>query len=455
MHDLAKIVVGSVRRILPTFCLWFLIILVFAIMGHHIDGGRVLVNEHGQVDMEGRPNRFNFGDIYHSLVFIFLDSFDEEWDYLMFREYLGVNPVIVGFQMLTMLVCYLLFSKYLVGSFANEIDLAFKKAGSQEEEEEEEQEQCSMSDIETINLPNQVAPVESESNQEAEQNQPESCLELKARLLLMLNTKLFLTLKVMVVFSVCITLAYFTPKVQPSQTEAAVLKAISIFSFAFFLVEAMLNILVYGLVGGKHTYLRRDHMNILSLALLVVELLYLTPLSENATFHSLSKVRALRILFVIQLVYQRSLEMKLIVQAISTSMPFMIVLITGVLSFFVWACVVMVRIYKDDEYYCDNAFRPVETKQECFESGGDWIKEKLNFASVPSVVFFGSIFSTMEGWLYKVIALMDANGKDKAPQYNANEHIQIFFVVLYLGAGIIVLNFMYSIMLINYKRKRQ
>ena len=61
----------------------------------------------------------------------------------------------------------------------------------------------------------------------------------------------------------------------------------------------------------------------------------------------------------------------------------------------------------------------------------------------------------MEGWLYKMMALMDASGKDHAPQYNANEHIQIFLMVLHLGAGIIILNFLDSIMLINYKRKRQ
>ena len=110
----------TLLKILPTFCLWFTMILAFAIMGHHIEGGRILVDEHGRIDMaEGRPNRFNFSDTYHSLVFILLDSFDEEWDYLMFREYLGVNPVIVGFQMVAMLVCYLLFSKYLVGSFTN------------------------------------------------------------------------------------------------------------------------------------------------------------------------------------------------------------------------------------------------------------------------------------------------------------------------------------------------
>ena len=66
----------------------------------------------------------------------------------------------------------------------------------------------------------------------------------------------------------------------------------------------MVYIFIYGFVRGEDTYLRRDYMNILNITLLIVELLYLTSLSENPTFLSISKVRALRILFLIQLLYE-------------------------------------------------------------------------------------------------------------------------------------------------------
>ena len=90
LHDLGKALGKTVFRILSTFFLWFIIILGFTIMGYHIEGGRMLVNEDGEVDMDGgRPNRFNFNDIYHSLIFILLDSVDEDWDCLMFKEYMA------------------------------------------------------------------------------------------------------------------------------------------------------------------------------------------------------------------------------------------------------------------------------------------------------------------------------------------------------------------------------
>ena len=50
---------------------------------------------------------------------------------------------------------------------------------------------------------------------------------------------------------------------------------------------------------------------------------------------------------------------------------------------------------------------------------------------------------------------MDLKGKDNAPQYNANEHFQIFYVVFYFLGGIITLNFFVSIMLINYRRAKE
>ena len=77
-------------------------------------------------------------------MFMLLDSVDEDWDSLMFQEYLGVNPVIVGFQMVAMFICFLLFFKYLTGSFTNELDLVLEELenrddGKGEDQKDEEQ----------------------------------------------------------------------------------------------------------------------------------------------------------------------------------------------------------------------------------------------------------------------------------------------------------------------------
>ena len=79
----------------------------------------------------------------------------------------------------------------------------------------------------------------------------------------------------------------------------------------------------------------------------------------------------------------------------------------------------------------------------------------MNFSSVPITLFFGTSVSTMEGWLYSMMGSMDFNGLGHAPQYNATEHIQIFYLVLYLAGGIIALNFLVSTVLINYGRIKE
>ena len=41
LHDLGKVLVKTLLRIIPTFLLWFSMIFAFAVMGYHIEGGRI------------------------------------------------------------------------------------------------------------------------------------------------------------------------------------------------------------------------------------------------------------------------------------------------------------------------------------------------------------------------------------------------------------------------------
>lgn len=61
----------------------------------------------------------------------------------------------------------------------------------------------------------------------------------------------------------------------------------------------------------------------------------------------------------------------------------------------------------------------------------------------------------MEGWIYDLMGDMDQAGKDYAPQYNANEHIQIFYISIFFFAGLILWNFFVSSMLVNYRRTKE
>ena len=107
--------------------------------------------------------------------------------------------------------------------------------------------------------------------------------------------------------------------------------------------------------------------------------------------------------------------MKLIFQAFLRCLPLIFIFTTGIVFFFTWISIMMVKVYKDDGYYCDNAYAAVGTKQGCFEWGGDWVKEKVNMSSILEVTFFFMAFCTMEDLTSQMARVMDLNGKGNAP----------------------------------------
>lgn len=146
--------------------------------------------------------------------------------------------------------------------------------------------------------------------------------------------------------------------------------------------------------------------------------------------------------------------MRLVFQAVLRSLPQILRLVVAISFFFTWISIVMVKVYKDDEYHCDNAYAVAETKEECLEWGGDWVKRTLNFQSLISTLVIGTAICVMEGWSYHMAETMDLRGKGNAPSYNSNEHIQIFYLSVFFG-GMILVNFFVSIMMLSYTRAKQ
>ena len=146
--------------------------------------------------------------------------------------------------------------------------------------------------------------------------------------------------------------------------------------------------------------------------------------------------------------------MRLVFQAVLRSLPQILRLVVAISFFFTWISIVMVKVYKDDEYHCDNAYAVAETKEECLEWGGDWVKRTLNFQSLMSTLVIGTAICVMEGWSYHMAETMDLRGKGNAPSYNSNEHIQIFYLSVFFG-GMILVNFFVSIMMLSYTRAKQ
>ena len=123
----------ALYKTLPVIGLWWLGLVILAIIGCHIAGGHVLVNGAGEADTAGIPNRFNYNDFYHSLVLTVLGVFREQWEELMLKEYAGVNSAAVGWGLVVVFLGCIILTNYLIGSFMNAVDHVLSERKDEEE----------------------------------------------------------------------------------------------------------------------------------------------------------------------------------------------------------------------------------------------------------------------------------------------------------------------------------
>ena len=86
-------------------------------------------------------------------------------------------------------------------------------------------------------------------------------------------------LKVIFILLTGVGLAISPPNVQLSESEKLFETLCFALSFAFFTFDTIANMIRYGVFQGKDTYFKRDYLNILNFLLLIIELLWFTPLS--------------------------------------------------------------------------------------------------------------------------------------------------------------------------------
>ena len=307
---------------------------------------------------------------------------------------------------------------------------------------------------------NKVAPsrMDADDDNTADQDPIESkCYRCKRFLMMAFDSKPFRFIKVGFILIVAYTLYLDLPNKELTEQEKSLNFGLNVLTFTFFLVETVVNIAFYGLVRDKYSYLRRNYLNILNLVILVIELLYLTPLSSFYIVHRISKVKALRALFIIELRYRSEWEMRILMRSMKKLVVkfFQLLLITFIIYFYF--ALILTKVYQEDGYYCDNAHQgaTIKTKQDCFNWGGDWVKHQINFSHVFSSLLSLCFFGAMEGWLYYMQDMMNFNGGGNPPSYNANEHIQIFFVIFFFFGNIIILNSFISLTLVTFKRLKE
>ena len=84
-------------------------------MGFHLHSYKTKVDSNGNLDLvNGQGFQVSMDGVFNSIIFTTLTFFNEEWDYLTFQQYLGSGALIVIWQLISLVVGLVLFSKYFM-----------------------------------------------------------------------------------------------------------------------------------------------------------------------------------------------------------------------------------------------------------------------------------------------------------------------------------------------------
>ena len=272
-----------------------------------------------------------------------------------------------------------------------------------------------------------------------------------------LTSKCFMAFQIAFAILTCYWLIVDAPNTDVAIVNYLPLKIIRITSFGFFLLETIANVVVYGLVKEETSYLRRSKFNIIKLLILILNLLELTPLMLNSTFRHVSKLKAYRSLTLVELRYKTNWEMKILIRSLYQLLPKLLKLLMASLLVLLFFALIFTKVYKSQDYYCDNAFdiSRVQTAKDCMEWGGDWVMYRINYSNIYHSMVAMFMMSSMEGWIGMMAEAMNFSDPGKAPSYNHNEHIQVFFVAFFFLGNMVIMNSFIGMTLYNFKQIKE
>ena len=145
--------------------------------------------------------------------------------------------------------------------------------------------------------------------------------------------------------------------------------------------------------------------------------------------------------------------MRMTFHAFIQLLPKVLSLLAITLILFIYFALILVKVYKDDFYFCENYYSAatIQNKNDCLNWGGDWIQRNINTANLFNSTLFLFLVATTEGWISLMTPMMNMRGTDLEPSYNANQYINIFFVIFFFFGNLIMLNVFIGLSVTNFK----
>uniref|UniRef100_A0A8C3D2B4 Voltage-dependent L-type calcium channel subunit alpha n=1 Tax=Cairina moschata TaxID=8855 RepID=A0A8C3D2B4_CAIMO len=468
LSNLVASLLNSVRSIASLLLLLFLFIIVFALLGMQLFGGK-----YDFEDMEVR--RSTFDNFPQALISVFQILTGEDWNSIMYNGIMAYGgPSFPG-----MLVCIYFIILFVCGNCQLRITASEDlpqghvatpslgdpflfppcdpPAGDDEEDEPE------------IPLSPRPRPLAELQLKEKAVPMPEASSFFifsptnKFRMLChrIVNATWFTNFILLFILLSSISLAAEDP-IRAESFRNQILGYFDIGFTSVFTVEIVLKMTAYGAFLHKGSFCRNS-FNILDLLVVAVSLISMGI--ESSTISVVKILRVLRVLRPLRAI-NRAKGLKHVVQCVFVAIKTIgnIVVVTTLLQF-MFACI-GVQLFKGKFYSCSDPSKL--TEKECRGDfidyvDGDptqielkkrfWFHNDFHFNNVFSAMMSLFTVSTFEGWPELLYRAIDTNDENKGPIYNYRVEIAMFFIIYIILIAFFMMNIFVGFVIVTFQEQ--
>ncbi|EJW85992.1 voltage-dependent L-type calcium channel alpha-1 subunit isoform c [Wuchereria bancrofti] len=441
LRNLVSSLLNSLRSIMSLLLLLFLFIVIFALLGMQVFGGKFNFNP-----MNPKP-RANFDTFIQALLTVFQILTGEDWNTVMYNgiaSFGGVGSwgVLVSVYFIVLFICgnYILLNVFLAIAVDNLADADSLTNAEKEEEQAEVEEEVAEDDYEDEKYDengneetrddSRIVMEEEEEGGEIITARPRRMSELvtakqqkpipKASSLFILShtnpfrvfcnkivNHSYFTNSVLICILVSSAMLAAEDPLEAQSPRNTILNYFDYFFTTVFTVEITLKVVVYGLMFHKGSFCR-NAFNLLDILVVAVSLVSFVLKSD-----AISVVKILRVLRVLRPLraINRAKGLKHVVQCVIVAVKTIgnIMLVTFMLQFMF--AIIGVQLFKGTFFRCTDESKM--TEYECrgeflaYEDGDpmkplrmrrEWIKNDFNFDNVGDAMISLFVVSTFEGW---------------------------------------------------------
>ncbi|XP_059379896.1 voltage-dependent L-type calcium channel subunit alpha-1F isoform X1 [Carassius carassius] len=488
LSDLVSSLLNSMKAICSLLLLLFLFLIIFALLGMQLFGGKFNFDE-------TQMKRSTFDTFPSALLTCFQILTGEDWNSVMYDGIMAYGgPVfpnmIVSIYFVILFVCgnYILLNVFLAIAVDNLAGDGGKKKKEERKEEEEEWEDDE--DREEDEAGNDVddweeheelraieglegigTPMKVESFQPKEKIVPipdgssffilgkKNCLRVACHNLI--HHHYFTNFILIFIIFSSFSLAAEDPIKTHSVRNVMLGYADYVFTTVF-TIEIMFKMTVYGAFLHQGSFCR-NAFNLLDLLVVSVSL---TSFFLHSSAISVVKIlRVLRVLRPLRAI-NRAKGLKSVIQCVFVAIRTIgnILIVTTLLQF-MFACI-GVQLFKGRFYRCTDEAK--HTPEECkgtfvvFKDGDMnhpmvrervWENSDFNFDNVLMGMLALFTVSTFEGWPQLLYKAIDANAENRGPIYNYRVEISIFFIIYIIIIAFFMMNIFVGFVIITFREQ--